>query len=213
MAKLSVDNGYRTANSGTAWPYFSFIADYFGFKEFYSISSFSKATEYIDKGYYAVASCGQGLFTTGGHYITIVGSDKENLTVYDPYYYTGKFDTASRKPAKVKVDGNKIIVSKSNFKKYANANNYFIFSNDKGEGNPKTIKKDTKKETIKNTVGKTKTLKQNCTLYSKKDLSGTKYTYLKNTKIKILKNISKDIDYIQVIKTGRKAYIKNKYFK
>ena len=29
LARLSVDNGYRTANSGTAWAFFPFIADYF----------------------------------------------------------------------------------------------------------------------------------------------------------------------------------------
>jgi hypothetical protein len=63
------------------------------------------------------------------------------------------------------------------------------------------------------TIGKTKVLKQDCALYSKKDLTGTKYTYLKNTKVKILKNISSSVDYIQVIATGRKAYINNKYYK
>lgn len=67
-----------------------------------------------------------------------------------------------------------------------------------------------KKETTK---GKTKTLKQDCVLYSNKDLTGKKYTYLKNTKVKILKNISSSVDYIQVIATGRKAYINTKYYK
>lgn len=50
-------------------------------------------------------------------------------------------------------------------------------------------------------------------MYSKKDLTGTKYTYLKNTKVKILKNISSKVDYVQVIATKRKAYIKTKYYK
>lgn len=68
-----------------------------------------------------------------------------------------------------------------------------------------------KKET--STVGKKKSLKQDCVLYSNKDLTGTKYTYLKNTTVKILKNISSKIDYVQVIETGRKAYINTKYYK
>lgn len=63
------------------------------------------------------------------------------------------------------------------------------------------------------TVNKTKVLKQDCKLYSKKDLTGKKYDYLKGTKVKILKNISKTIDYVQVIATGRKAYIDTKYYK
>lgn len=63
------------------------------------------------------------------------------------------------------------------------------------------------------TVGQKKILKQDCVLYSKKDLTGTKYTYKKNTTVKVLKNISTKIDYVQVVETGRKAYINNKYYK
>jgi len=66
---------------------------------------------------------------------------------------------------------------------------------------------------IKNTVGQIKVLKQNCYLYANSNLTGTKYPYLKNTRVKILKNISSSVDYIQVIKTGRKAYVQNKYLK
>jgi hypothetical protein len=63
------------------------------------------------------------------------------------------------------------------------------------------------------TVRQKKILKQDCVLYSKKDLTGTKYTYKKNTTVKVLKNISTKIDYVQVVETGRKAYINNKYYK
>lgn len=63
------------------------------------------------------------------------------------------------------------------------------------------------------TIGQTKTLKQDCVLYSKKDLSGEKYTYKKNTTVKILKNINNKVDYVKVIATGRKAYINVKYYK
>ena len=211
MAKLYVDTGYRTVNSGTAWSAFSFTADYFGFKEFYRTTDYNKAMNYLEKGYYIIASCGSGLFTTSGHYIFITSSDKNNVKVYDPYLYSGKFNTASRKNAKAKVSGNTVTVSKANFKKYGNIKQYFIFSNDKGAGNSKA--KKTTKVKIKNTVGKKKTLKANCYLYSKKNLKGKKYTYKKNTKVKILKNISSNIDYVQVIATKRKAYINNKYYK
>lgn len=67
--------------------------------------------------------------------------------------------------------------------------------------------------TIKNTVGQYRILKQNCHLYSKPNLTGTEYTYLKDTKVRILKNISSTVDFIKVVKTGREAYINNKYFK
>ncbi len=210
MAKLFVDNGYRTKSNGTAWSAFSFTADYFGFKEFHTTANYNTAMKYLDKGYYIISACGNGLFTTSGHYIFLTSSDKNNIKLYDPYLYNNKFNTASRKKANAKVSKNTVTVSKANFKKYANVKQYFIFSNDKGSGNTKKI---VKKAKIKNTVGKKKTLKSNCILYSKKNLKGKKYTYKKNTKIKILKNINKNVDYIQVIVTNRKAYINKKLYK
>lgn len=209
VAKLFVDNGYRTKNNGTAWSAFSFTADYFGFKEFHTTSDYSKAMKYLDKGYYVISACGNGLFTTSGHYIFLTSSDKNNIKVYDPYLYNGKFNTASRKKANAKVSKNTVTVSKSNFKKYANVKQYFIFSNDRGSGNTKKIVK----KKVKSTVGKKKTLKVKCNLYSKKTLKGKKYTYRKNTKVKILKNINKNVDYVQVIATKRKAYINKKLYK
>lgn len=77
----------------------------------------------------------------------------------------------------------------------------------------KKVNAELEKAEKKNTVGKTKILKKDCTLYSKSNLSGTKYTYKKNTTVKILKNISSTVDYVEVKATGRKAYIKNKYYK
>lgn len=44
--------------------------------------------------------------------------------------YNGKFNTASRRAAGVTVSGNSAFVSETNFKKYANAKQYWIFSND-----------------------------------------------------------------------------------
>lgn len=72
MANLAVDNGYRTANNGTAWSYFSFVADFFDFDEYYTTSNFDTAMDYLktdndkdgNSDYYIVVSCGSGLFTT-----------------------------------------------------------------------------------------------------------------------------------------------------
>ena len=233
LARLSVDNGYRTANSGTAWAFFPFIADYFGFKEYHKTSDFNKAMTYLSQKnavgsskYYIICSCGSGLFTTGGHYIVLASLDGNTIQVMDPYLYNGKFNTASRRNANVEVKGTSAYVSKENFKKYANANSFWIFSNDKGNEQKKEEKKTETKKTqtkktekkkgktkIKNTVGKKKTLKKNCYLYKKKNLSGKKYTYLKNTRVKVLKNISTKVDYVKALATGRKAYINNKYYK
>lgn len=134
MANLFVDNGYRTASNGTAWAAFPFVADYFGFEEYCTTTSFSTMTKYLKKGYFVIASCNSGLWTTGGHYIVLVADNDGTITVYDPYLYSGKFNTASRRPANVRVSGNAAYVSESNFKKYSNAVQYWIFSNDAGKG-------------------------------------------------------------------------------
>lgn len=143
MANLAVSNGYRTANNGTAWAYFPFVADYFDFNEFYTTSNFDTAMDYLktdnDKDgnadYYIVCSCGSGLFTSGGHYIALVANNGGTITVYDPYLYSGKFNTASRRQAGVVVSGNSAYVSESSFEEYANYRYFWIFSNDKGNGN------------------------------------------------------------------------------
>lgn len=59
-----------------------------------------------------------------------------------------------------------------------------------------------------NTSGQKRRIKA-CTLYSNSNLTGKKYTYKANTTIKILKNISSSVDYVQVVQTGRKGYINN----
>ena len=222
MAKLSVDNGYRTANSGTAWSFYSFVADYFDFKEYYTTNNFDSMTKYLKQTrkdgsnkYFVIASCGSGLFTSSGHYIVLVADKNGNITVYDPYVYKGKFNTASRKKANVKLNGNIAKVSEKNFKKYANYKNFWIFSNDSAikKTNKKTTTKKTTKNVKKSTVGKTKKLKKRCIIYSKSSLKGKKYTYKKNTTVKILQNKSNKVDKVKVKITGRTGYIKNNLYK
>ncbi|MEE0175835.1 MAG: SH3 domain-containing protein [Eubacterium sp.] len=153
VARLFVDNGYRTRNNGTAWAAWSFVADYFDFDFYKSTSSYSTMISYLktDKNkdgvsdYFVVASCGYGLFTTGGHYIALMGDEGGKIKVYDPYLYYGKFTTSSRKNAGVKVSGTTAYVSESSFQKYANTKNFWIYSNDSGTAAKKeetTTKKD-----------------------------------------------------------------------
>ncbi len=79
--------------------------------------------------------------------------------------------------------------------------------------NSKPSSPDKPKSEIKNTVGQTKTLKSLTTLWSKSNLTGTRYTYLPQTKVIIKKNISSTVDYIYIPKTGRYAYCKNNVYK
>lgn len=141
MGDLFVKYGYRSANSGTYWSSMKWVADAFDI-EYSETKSFDTMINKLQNNNYVVAICREGLFTYGGHFIVIVGVDGENLKIYDPYLYNGKFTTASRKAAKATVSGNTVTVSKANFKKYANAVNFFCYKNDREDTkvNSSTIK-------------------------------------------------------------------------
>ena len=288
MSNLFVANGFRTNNNGTAWSCWSFVADFFDFDFYKSTSSFSVMKNYIkqDKNKdgisdnFAVISCGYGLWTSSGHYICIMDyiPETDEFVVYDPYIYPNKYNTTTRKPAKVRVEGNTAYVKSSAFKTYSNAKNYWVYSNDykstsedtktsntnpdsasytryvstkssplnvrkTADGNSTiltSLKKGTKVTvkktkgswsyiispvtgwvstkylsktkptpivTYKTKVGRSYRLKNNTNLYSKSNLSGTSYYYYAKTELKVLKNVSTSVVYVQAVKTSRKAYV------
>lgn len=125
MGDLFVRYGYRSSNNGTYFSAFRFVADTFniGYEETYILDD---AVNLLRNNHYVVASCGNGLFTTGGHFITIVGIEGDTLKIYDPYLYSGKFETSTRR-GKVTVSGNTVYCSIDNFRNYANYSKFFAF--------------------------------------------------------------------------------------
>lgn len=278
LADIFVENGYRSANNGTYWSAYRAVADEFDI-DYAETSYLDYAVELLRSNYYIIASCGNGLFTTGGHYIVIYGIDGNTLKIYDPYLYSGKFETSTRR-GKVTVSGNTVYCSVDNFRKYANYKQFFCYGY-----NPSAVETENKTTTTTtqnvisditntnyqakitasslrirqgastsykqigsyprnsivtiyavsnnwgktdlgwicldytstdintsnstNNAGQTKKLTRPSILYSNSNLTGTKYNYKANTTIRILKNISSSVDYIQVLATGRKAYINN----
>lgn len=89
-------------------------------------SDIQKAIDLLRNKNYVIASCGNGLFTTGGHYIVIVGIENNTLKIYDPYLYSGKFETSTRR-GKVEISGNTVYCSIDNFIKYANYKGFFCY--------------------------------------------------------------------------------------
>ena len=263
MGDLFVQYGYRSANSGTYWSAFRWTADVFdiGYQE---CSSLDTAVDLVRNNNYVIVSVGNGLFTTGGHFIVIVGIDGDTLKIYDPYLYSGKFDTSTRR-GKVTVSGNTVYCSIENFRNYANYKGFFAYKHDgnvqENTGNVTTstytryvstnsknlnvrsgagtgysivgsLRKGTQvtvaesngswsriispasgwvsntylSSSSSNTVGQTRKTKR-CYLYSNSNLTGKVYTYLANTTVTILQNISSNIDKVRVNLTGREAYI------
>lgn len=268
MADLYVQYGFRSANNGTYWSAFRWTADVFdiGYKETIYLD---EACKLLQDNYYLIVGCGNGLFTTGGHFIMLYDYDGTYIKVYDPYLYSGKFNLSTRR-GKATVQGNTVLVTKDNFRNYANYGTFFAFKNDKTDtkedntnvvtatynryvkvntslnvrsgpstnysivgrkynGDKVTVYKessnwsniganqwvssdyltDSNVQSISNTVGQYKKLKSTTTLYSNSNLTGIRYTYLKNTKVKILQNVSSTVDRIYVPATGRYAYVDN----
>lgn len=128
MGDLFVRYGYRSSNNGTYFSAFRFVADTFniGYEEAYRLDD---VVNLLRNNHYVIVSCGNGLFTTGGHFITIVGIEGDTLKIYDPYLYSGKFETSTRR-GKVTVSGNTVYCSIDNFRNYANYQKFFAFKHD-----------------------------------------------------------------------------------
>lgn len=84
LAQLSMDNGYRTYNSGTAWGFFKFIAEYYGFSKFIQSASYDALKACLDAGGYVVCSMKPGYWTKGGHYICAWMYDSTYTYANDP---------------------------------------------------------------------------------------------------------------------------------
>lgn len=128
MADLFVKNGYRSANNGTYWSAFRAIADEFDI-EYTETSNIDTAIELLKNSNYVVASVGNGLFTTGGHFIVLTGIEENTIKIYDSYLYAGKYETSTRR-GKARVIGNSVYVTVQNFKNYANAKGFFCYKHD-----------------------------------------------------------------------------------
>lgn len=277
MADLYVQYGFRSANNGTYWSAFRWTADVFdiGYKE---VQRLNDVCDLLEQNYMIISACGNGLFTTGGHFILIYGYEDTNgsgqcdsgdrLKIYDPYLYSGKFNLSTRR-GKAQVEGNTVYVEKEVFRAYANYSGFFAFKNDRTDtkednanvvtatynryvkvntslnvrsgpgtsynvvgrkynGDKLTVYKESSNWSnigmnewvssdyltdsnvqVPNTVGQYKKLKSTTTLYSNSNLTGTRYTYLKNTKVKILQNVSSTVDRVYISATGRYAYVDN----
>lgn len=128
MSNLFVKYGYRSANNGTYLSAFRAVADEFNI-DFEETTNIDRAVELLRSNHYLAVSCGNGLFTTGGHLILVYGIDGDTLKIYDPYLYSGKFETSTRR-GKVTVDGNTVYCSIDNFRKYANATHFYAYAHD-----------------------------------------------------------------------------------
>lgn len=127
MGDLFVKYGFRSANNGTYFSAFRWTADTFGI-DYLETYKLDEVVNLLRNNHIVVASCGNGLFTTGGHFIVLVGIDGDTIKIYDPYLYAGKFNTPTRR-GKATVDGYNVYCSIENFREYANYTKFFAYKN------------------------------------------------------------------------------------
>lgn len=170
MGDLFVRYGYRSANNGTYYSAFRWVADTFDI-EYNETYNTDTAISLLRNNNYVVVACGNGLFTTGGHFIVLTGIDGDTISVYDPYLYAGKFDTSTRR-GKVSVNGNIVYVSVSNFKNYANSKKFFAYKHNEN------VPTNNTKPVITN--GYTRYVRVNSSLRVRKSPNGAIIGSLKN---------------------------------
>lgn len=173
LADTFVKNGYRSANSGTYWSAYRAIADEFDI-EYTETSNFDTIINLLRNNNYIIASCGNGLFTSNGHYIVLYGIDGDTIKIYDPYLYSGKFDVSTRR-GKVVVNGNTVYCSISNFKKYANYKQFFCY-----KYNPNAVNTNNSTDTQVSTSTYVRYVKVNTSLNVRNAPEGAKVGSLKN---------------------------------
>lgn len=84
-ANYSLQNGYRTANSGTGWGFFRSIGGKYGLTTEDLGKDTSAVATSLAAGKPVIASMGKGTFTKSGHFIVLSGTDANgNVLVNDP---------------------------------------------------------------------------------------------------------------------------------
>lgn len=82
-AAWAVENGYRTADNGTAWALFQGFAERHKLP-FLQTGSHSAAFSCVKDGGLVVCIMGPGRWTTGGHYILWYACEGSNVLIHDP---------------------------------------------------------------------------------------------------------------------------------
>ena len=124
MCDISEQEGFRVSG-GTSWDIFPYTAQRWNL-ETREVHSSYEAHQACKDGYFVVANVGSGLWTTGGHYILLVGANETEIEVYDPYLYEGKFDRYGRQ-GKVRQEGNSCWVEINTFKEYSECYRFFAY--------------------------------------------------------------------------------------
>lgn len=130
MCRYAIKNGYRTANNGTAWGFFASATKKYGLS-CSQTGNLEAVKAALREGKLVIASMGKGHFTSGGHFILLVGIPKAGwIDVYDPNHDNRKYGTDGLIEQGVRDDG-KVTAREAVFAR--EAKQYWIISKPKQE--------------------------------------------------------------------------------
>lgn len=107
MRDLAINGGARVSGGTNMTRMTELICRQYGLQCSFT-SSINVALQHLKNGGVLIANtAGKGMFSTGGHYVTVLGILGGKLCIADSGLYTGKYGTAARR-AKVTVSGDLI---------------------------------------------------------------------------------------------------------
>lgn len=126
LGDIFIKKGIRVNGGTDVIKASKYISETYGI-EYKKVNSDDDLINHLANGYVAMCSVyGGSVFSTGGHIIYLCGYDNGKIQVHDPYLYNSKFNSYGRK-GKVKLDGNDVWITNSNWKKYAKSNLKYVF--------------------------------------------------------------------------------------
>lgn len=119
MRDLAIKSGARVAEGTDVSVLLNAVKkNYRGFS-YKTTSSETDLINHLKAGGMAIVHQGNAynVFSTAGHYVTAVGMSGDNIEIYDPYMYTGKYSTSPRNKRIVKKTKYGCVVSKAEINK------------------------------------------------------------------------------------------------
>lgn len=108
MRDLAVNGGARVSGGTNMRKMVQLVKQSFNVT-YTTTSSITELRQHLKKGGVAICNtAGNGMFSTGGHYVVVLGELGGKLCIADPGLYTGKYSSAKRR-AKVTVSGDLLL--------------------------------------------------------------------------------------------------------
>ena len=119
MRDLAIKSGARVAEGTDVSVLLNAVKKVYRGFSYKTTSSEADLIKHLNAGGMAIVHQGNvyNVFSSSGHYVTAVGTNGDNIEIYDPYMYTGKYSTSPRRSRIVKKTKYGCVVSKSEINK------------------------------------------------------------------------------------------------